>query len=204
MDAGWNPGGPATGLLGREPTKKQGAVTHGPTRTCLVLPRDSEVASVHLLIQKYHHRGKKHLQGVASSVLHPPSESCPTLEEQTGKDNKRSRGWPWQNQQHPLHWPQISMPMTFFANLARWHTANGPRLHCSERRIVSMNSLIKHVSFLFSIFPLSNRVKIFPAVWKWLAGRGDEFPTLLGAFSIWRKWLLSTLLSNRADHPIDN
>lgn len=58
-----------------------------------------------------------------------------------------------------------------------------------------MNSLIKHVSFLFSIFPLSNRVKIFPAVWKWSAGRGRELLTLLGAFSIWRKWPLLTLLA---------
>lgn len=99
---------------------------------------------------------------------------------------------------------QISTQITFFANLAHSHTANGPCLHCFERRIVLMNSLIKHVSFLFSIFPLSNMVKIFPAVWKWLAGRGRELLTLLRAFSIWRKWPLLILLSNRADHPLDN
>jgi len=87
-------GGPATGLLGRETTKKQQAVTHGPTS--LVLPRYSKVPSTHLLIQIYHHGGgRKKTKNISKRTITQPlpsSESCTMLEEQIGEDKQRSRG----------------------------------------------------------------------------------------------------------------
>lgn len=159
---------------------------------------------MHLLTQIYHHGGEKSISSPrgASSILYPPQKAALCLKSKVGRTTNTAGADPGKANS-TRHWVQISTQMTFFANLAHSHIANGLCLHCSERRTVLMNSLIKRVSFLFSIFPLSNMVKIFPAVWKWLAGRGRELLTLLRAFSIWRKWPLLILLSNRADHPLE-
>lgn len=115
-----------------------------------------------------------------ASILYPPQKAAPCWKSKLGRTTEAAEAEPGRILHQYQHWVQIPKSTTFPANLPLSHTANSPCLSCSERKTVLMNCLINHSSFLFSILPLRNMVKMLPTVWKCLAQRGWELLALLG------------------------